>query len=403
MKNNLTKWLVLICTFLFLLILVFVIYSLVKDYIGIIDPQKKKEEQTEKTYPVGQQIPIEDIKIPPKPPRNLGKPERILQNLQTGKTYKTHLKGTLNVRARDKDWGLESIITINFGFEAIVDRKIISNDGKIIIEERDFKSVKSLKIDSKFEDLKINLGKELDPFIDALKMLDPGNGFAAEAIKMAIDGASLKPIITGLSWLGIDKDKILTDYVTKSKAFYTVDTLNGKSVRLTYEDGKGVIEVAPLKGEMLSSEKDFHFASVLISDSLIFPDTEIKIGNQWAVDGSNFGNLVDPGLKARVSGEVMMKREDDQIVGNKNCKAVKLISGRLLFDDSNNNTGKIGHFDPVGSMFYSPESSIFIKGELKGKSVFEHFSKNHLLFEARMTASPELRIIYTCEIVETNK
>ena len=398
MKNNLTKWLVSFCTFLFLLIIVFVIYGLGGCGKPPLNP---KEDQKEKTYPEGQVIPREDVKNPPKPPKNLGKPDRIVQNLQTGKTYKTNLKGTLNVRARDKDWGLESIIIINYGFEAIVDRKIISNNGKIIVEERDFKSVKSLKIDSKLEDVKINLGKGLDPFIDALKINDPVGGYAAEAIKKTIDGASLKPIITGISWLGIDKDKIMTDYFTKAKAFYTVDTLNSKSVRLTYEDGKGVVEVVPLKGEMLSSEKDFHFASVLISDSLIFPDTEIKIGNQWSVDGSNFGNLIDPGLRSRVSGEVMMKREDDQIVETKNCKVVKLISGRLEFDGSNKDTGKIGYFDPVGSLFYSPDSSVFIKGELKGKSVFEHFSKNHLLFEARMTASPELRIIYTCEIMET--
>src|SRR5438445_7555442 len=87
---------------------------------------------------------------PPDPPaRKVGDPDRVRQVLRAGKTYKTHTKGTLRVRGEDKDWGLSTVVTINYAFEAIVDREIESNDGVTIVEIRHFRDVRSLKIDTR--------------------------------------------------------------------------------------------------------------------------------------------------------------------------------------------------------------------------------------------------------------
>jgi hypothetical protein len=182
-----------------------------------------------------------------------------------------------------------------------------------------------------------------------------------------------------------------------------VDHLSGKKVRLTFVDGKGVTKVETIKGEMTAAERDFHFASSLLSDSLIIPDIDIKIGNRWYVEGSNFANLVDPSLLARTSGEVTLERGPDHIIQNKTCRHLTVASGRILFEDSDAKTGQIGYFEPHGSLFFSPSDQIIIQARLQGRAKLEKFSTNHLLFETRMRRLPEMDVLYTCRVTDTRR
>ena len=206
----------------------------------------------------------------------------------------------------------------------------------------------------------------------------------AAGVVQAVDGASLKAVLAGLRHLNIAPEQLL-GLDQSAKAFVEVDRLSGKKVRLTYVDGKGVVKVQPVKGELSAAERDFLMASVLVSDSLIVPDADIKIGNRWSVDGSNFGNLMDPGLLARTSGEVVLERAPDHIIGGKATRHIKVAGGRILFDDSDPKVGRVGHFDAEGSsLYFSPEDQVIIQARLKGQAQLEKFSKDHLLFEARM-------------------
>jgi hypothetical protein len=321
---------------------------------------------------------------PPPPPKPVANPDRVRQNLQPGKTYVTHTKGALNVRATDKDWGVEEVVTINYAFEAQIDREIESNDGETIVELRHFRHLQSLKFECKLEDVRISLGPVGDLLLPQAQ------------------GLSLKAVITSLRWAGVSPEELI-GLGDKAKHFRSVDRLSGKKVRLTYVDGKGVMKVEPVKGEMTAAERDFHLASVLVSDSLILSDVDVKIGNRWSVDGSNFANLVDPSLLARTAGEIVLERAPDHIVEKKTCRHLTVASGRILFDDSDPKVGRIGYFEPHGSVYFSPDDQVVIRARLNGKAKLEKFSKDHLLFEARMRLLPELDVEYTCRVVETLK
>jgi len=356
----------------------------------------------EPSIPPGTQVTVDPSTVKGPKPHIVGKPDRIKQNLVPGKTYFAHSKGTMNVRGTDKDWGIEVRLTINYGFEAIIEREIVSNDGETIVENRHFKKISSIKIGSKLEGVRLSIGKDIDPYLDVIDTLYPEYGGAFNITKKIIEGVSLDPIINNLKWIGIDKDKLL-ESSNKTKAFFKLDSLSGKTVKLTYKDGQGITAIVPIKGDMTPEERDFHLTSVLISDSLIFENPQVKIGTEWKVDGSNFGGMIDPSLKARVGGEIKLRREEDETFGGKNCNLIKIVSGRLELDGSSSDTGKIGYFDPTGTLYFSPDQQIFIKGKLKGKAKFEQFSKDHLLFEARMSFLPELDISYTCGILEPKK
>lgn len=336
---------------------------------------------------------------PPPAPKPVANPLRVRQNLQAGKTYVTHTKGTLHVRATDKDWGLEEVITINYVFEAKIDREIESNDGRTIVELRRFRDVRSLKLETKLEDVRIDLGSSNDSLLGNLALFAP----KVAVVVKALDGTSVKPVLTALRPKGVDPETLLKENATK--AFATVDRLSGKSVRLTYVDGKGVSSIESVDGDITGAERDFHFSSAILSDSLIFPNTDVTVGDTWPVEGSSFANFIDPSLLARISGEAKMKLVADRhIVQDKPCRHIKFDEGgRFKLDESDPKVGRIGHFDPQGSMYFSVDDKIIIQADLTGKAQLDKFSKDHLLFQARMRQTPELQIRYTCRIEDTRR
>jgi len=361
-----------------------------------------KKDTPDKVIAQGDVSNRSELSDPPPAPKAVANPDRVRQNLRPGKTYVTHTKGTLNVRGEDKSWGFGTVVTINYAFEAHIDRTIESNNGTQIVELRYFRDLRSLKVDTRLEDIRLDLGGPGEALLLGLaKVFNLPSAFAATA--HAVDGTSLKPALQALRWAGVSPESIGGLDDKSVKMFAQVDQLSGKKVRLTYEDGRGVQKVEAVAGEMTADERRFHFASVLLSDSLIIPDVDIKIGNTWSVDGSNFANLIDPGLLSQAGGEVILKRADDHIVQNKTCRHVAIESGRITIDDSNAREGRIGHFEPKGSLYFSTEDQIVVQARLRGTAKLERFSKNHLLFESRMRRLPELELIYTCSISDTPK
>lgn len=339
--------------------------------------------------------------INPNPPAPVQNPDRVRQNLQPGKTYITHTKGTLHVRATDKAWGIEEVVTVNYAFEARIDREIESNDGTTIVELRHFRDVRSLKVLTQLEDIRLDLGPAGDLLIAGLSLFqDPATEIAAGTIA-ALDGQSTKPLLNALRWAGISPEE-LTGLDERSKIFASVDRLSGKSVRLTYVDGVGVIKLEPVEGEMTLAEQEFHTSSVLVSDSLIIPNVDIEPGIRWTVDGSNFANFLDPSLLACTSGEVTLERsEGDYIAQNKTCTHLQVVGGRIYLDASDAKKGSIGWFEPRGSLDFSPDDQVIIQAKLQGTAKLEEFSTDHLLFETRMRRMPEIEIVYTCRVEDT--
>ncbi len=353
-----------------------------------------KMEETRKTVVAkeGETVSRAQTPSPPPPPKAVANPDRIRQNLVPGKTYLTHLKGTFNARGSDANWGIEGLITINYGFEAFIDRVIESNDGTTVVEVRHFRDVRSVKADCKLTDVRLDLG----PF---------GRMFLPAQVRRFTDNLSLKPLLTVLPWAESESMKLLEQNKI-GEMFGRVDGLSGKSVRIKYEDGKGVLNVEPLKGEMTAAERDFHMSSVLVSDALIFPNMDVKEGDKWSVDGSNFSNFIDPSLLARTAGQLELRRAGRKILRKEGsteekCILIEAYDGRLRLDDSTASNVQVGHFDPRGTIYFSEKDKIVAAARLEGKGKLERASQDHLLFQTRMTRQPTVTVSYTCKVEDT--
>jgi hypothetical protein len=334
---------------------------------------------------------------PKAPPKAVSNKLRVRQNLKPGKTYETMIRGTICSRGLDRAWGIKSIVSINYAFEARIDREIASNDGETIIERRHFRDVKSLKLDVELEDVKLDIGQIHGPILTLATLIWPETAVTVRSF----DGVSLTPVLGLLRSLGVRPEKLTGHDREAIKVFTQFDTLQGKSVEIEYRDGQGVTQVVPIVGSMTRSERFVHHHGVLVSDSLIFPNPDISEDQSWPVDGASFSNLIDPGLRAAVGGEVTMRRAKDLEVAGRSLAILKVDGGRLILTSSEQKGGEIGWFEPKGTMRFSPEDQIIVEASLSGKGQLDRVGPTHLLFKTEMQQSPEITAFYTCRIVDT--
>lgn len=323
----------------------------------------------------------------------------VRQRLRPGKTYHTILRGTLHTVGTDSAWGVESVVDVNYAFEAQIDREIVENDGQVIVEHRHFRDVRSVKVDTDLKDLRLNLGDAKVPVLFAVGAVWPRVAFVVDRI----DGVSTAPALDLLRALGVDPATVTGAKPRVFKIFTQFDGLSGKSVKLVYwnkEERSGVIRIEPLEGEMTESEQFLHHHSAVLSDALLFPEKK-KVGDSWTVAGNNFSNLLDPGLRAAVRGEVSMARRSNRMVDGKEMYVLAAEAGRLELDSADREEGRIGWFEPRGEMFFSPEEQAVVRAELTGKGLLERVSRRHLLFKTEMKQSPDLSVVYSCRVDDT--
>jgi hypothetical protein len=351
-----------------------------------------------KTVPPGTVVPVPQLP-PREAPQVVRDTDLVRQRLRPGKTYQTLLRGTIHSVGTDANWGVESVVGINYAFEAQVDREIVENDGQVIVEVRHFRDVRSVKIDTDLKDFRLKLGDARYPVLLAVASAWPEAAF----VVAKLDGVSTKPVLDLLKALGVDPASITGIKPRVFKTFTQFDGLTGKSVKIVYwnkEDRTGIIQLVPLEGDMTESEQFLHEHSALLSDALIFPEKK-EVGQSWKVAGKNFSNLIDPGLRAAVGGELELSRRADRTVDGKTLSVLMADAGRLELNSSEARQGQLGWFEPRGEMLFSPEDQVIVKAEMTGKGLLERVSRHHLLFKTEMKQSPELAVVYSCKVIDT--
>ena len=320
---------------------------------------------------------------PPPPPKQIDNPNRVQEIARKGKTYTMQLKGGFDARIEDKDWGIKQVINVAFAFEMPVTRTIESNDGRKIVELRQFGMITTTKLLSEVEAVKFDIGTlGTTLLVGGLEAAAPGSGMVALGAK-AVAEAMLQ---TGAQML-LDEN---------AKAFGSIDSLSGKKVRIVYVDGQGVTSVEPIDCELSESERDYVFTTAVLSDYYAMPDMEIKPGGTWTIDGGQLGGLLDPTLRGLARGEVVVARGSDREEGGKQLAQLRIQRGFLTIDTSDASRRRIGRFEPRGTLTYNITDSHIQAADMSGIMRIEDVSKDHILFEARFFTQPKLQISYSC-------
>jgi hypothetical protein len=322
----------------------------------------------------------------PVPPKFIGDEKRIKEVAQEKKTYVHLAKGGFDARVEDKDWATRKVVNLAYAYEMSGSRMIESNDGKKIVEIRQFDSVRTVKLLSEVESVTIDLGAPSQLVLGIVLDWAGGSG-TGEAILAA------KPIA----------EKILREgaqYIAdnNTKAFGEIDSLSGKKIRVTFVDGEGVVAIEPIGCSLNADERDFAFNTATLLDYHALPNIEFKPGETWTIDGGELGGMLDPSLRGASHGEIVVAREPDFDEGGKQYAKLTIKKGFLNIDSSDASQRRIGSFTPRGFLKYNIVDRYVESAELTGDMHFETVSKDHLLFEASFKTRPRLQVQYSCKI-----
>jgi hypothetical protein len=347
-----------------------------------------------------------ELPDPPPPPPPVLDQVRVRESLKPGRTYRVITRLAFNMRGTDHDWAvLNSVITVNYMADAEVERKIESNDGKTIVELRTFKRVFSGKLNTDLESVRIDLGPAGDFLIGGVTAFRPEALPVVAGARQLIEGPNFSNLlkITGLGQSFLD-DMVNRD--PRIRAVTSMGGLQGKTVRLVYKnDEEGDVQVVPVEGALTTDEQRFLASSVLLSDSLIFPDARVEKGDTWEADSMYFIGLIDPSLMARPEGKLRLARGPDILPPARSgqrqkCVQINVVGGELNFRESNRKAEQVGFFRPQkGEMVFSPQDQIFILADLIGRGKLTVRSRDHILFEARSDREPEMKIHYECTLL----
>jgi hypothetical protein len=348
-------------------------------------PPKLKEGQTVTREEVNS-----EGSEPPKPSREVDT-SRIKQTYKPGHTYRSMLKVSVNARGTHHEWGLTKESYIQYVGEFEIERTIKSNDGKRLVLVQSFPQAKTLVASSRLKNIEVNLPGGFQTLLDAggaaTGYLPPG--WTEMTVNTANKVFDNPAVLTQVNRLKGDNT---------AKLFSFVDSLEGKRVRLTYVNGKGITSLRALNGSLTRKERDFIMASSVISDAYVFPDPKSKPGDTWQIHGRDFGAVIDPSMRARLSGTVTARRGPDGGTPQAPTARIKLTGGVWDLVDVTDASRTKGKWAPKGHMVFDFNDGIITHAELSGDVQIARRSTDHFVFETRWSLEPEYRIVYDCKV-----
>jgi len=314
----------------------------------------------------------------------VGDPNRIKETLKAGRTYRATLKTGFTCRVEDEDWGIQTAANMIYEAEMAVNRKIETNDGQRVVELRHFESSRNVKLLTTVDDINFDFGVLGDLTLFALESYQPGS--------TAVIG-TLQPLVTGM--IRNSAQQVLQGQATKAVGH--VDSLSGKTVRITYADGVGVQSVEPVGCTLTEQELGFLEATAVLSDCHLM-DLKINPGGTWTVDAGQLAGLIDSSLRGVPTGTISIRREQDTERSGVQTAVLQIVSGLVAVNASDNKQQRIGRLVPKGTLSYNLAENYIQDGHLQGNFLIETVSNDHILFKARMQAEPKLLVVYTCQL-----
>lgn len=340
----------------------------------------------------------EESGAPPPPPPAPVDTRRLVQTCEPGKKYRSVVRVHVQGKANAKDWGIAGQLNFEYLGEMEFVRDIRSNDGNTIVLNQTVRRARSLAIGTTIESLRLELSGSQQLALETLGHLS----------SIAVTGAPLPPgwskVAVGTVNSTIDSPA-LRDYLSRAeqdqdaKAFKWIDDMEGKTVTITYENGKGVTKIEPVNCALSRDEQDMLMATSVVSDAYLLPNMESKPGDTWHVTGSELGGMIDPSLRSVAAGSVTVRRGPDRGTPDRKIATILVEDGTLDLTDVNEKTKGSARWAPRGSLEFDFSKHIITKGDLKGAFVIEQRSTDHIIFEASWSVSPQYVVEYWCDIV----
>jgi hypothetical protein len=145
----------------------------------------------------------------------------------------------------------------------------------------------------------------------------------------------------------------------------------------------------------------------VVSDTLLFPDDRVRVGESYDVPGEGFGDVIDPSLRAHVGGTVEVVRLKDQRPAFRSlrdvgppCVVLQVKKGKLDFRTGSAAASQnVGSVNPTGKIYFDPKQKLVVLARLSGAGELTTFPAKHLLYSAKRYTKPRFDLVYTCRIL----
>jgi hypothetical protein len=278
----------------------------------------------------------------------------------------------------------------------VVRREIESNDGQRVVELRRFESVRSVKLLSRAEDVRLELGPPDSPILESL----PGG--RPDDSKVPVSATAVAEAL-----LGPDASAVTGD--PTARALLQVDPISGKSVRITFVDGLGVQTIEPVGCTLSAWERDFLFQATLSPDAALRPGPRNERHGTKNVEASRLADYFLISTYGTVSGTVIVDRAGPPRRRGPfrrpsvfRLQAYGQVSVRWDDQPGRSEEEAGGHhiafYLPQGTARFGRGGSHAKCVELEGPVTWYDLPERHLLFETQFTNVPELTVRYGCTV-----
>ena len=315
---------------------------------------------------------------------------RIKQTYPVGQRTETTIRVILNGRAADADWGIVKDTGFHYTSVWVVDRHVISNDGRKLVEDVSYKRCRTVALYCRLRNIRISLGQRADFLLKGLAALVPKAGDVTQ-----FEGLQAKPVLAMLPGLRHAANKWATDQAAKALGF--VDALEGDKVRITFVNGHGVTSATPVNCTLTPRQVGFIMDSSLLGDVYIMPNLHCQPGSTWRVNGADLLPILDPSLNSTPSGTIRIMRGVDTGSKQDPSATLRIYSGVLDLRQAGSQWQSNGEWAPRGKLHFSFRKQMVTSGLLTGAIRLSRHSSHYIIFEARQAIQPQYVVKFTCK------
>lgn len=355
----------------------------------------------------------EPITIPPQPSRHpvVNDVATIINIRRPNHIYRTEVVGQISGVGVKKDWGFRGEAKFNMTYNLVSTGDVVSNDGRVIVEDRSFSYKEVLTLDTIRAGLSLSEGQAwaVAAIVGGLgELITKGapTGELIVAAKSAIDGANGRMFEVSsedlnlysriAKWTGIPSQDLASGLKLELPR-PEFSMLDGKTVRLRFEDGKGITELKPIGCQISPREREAITRTNNLADHYIFPKRDRAVGATWTVKADNLGCLLDPRLQGIISeSDIILKRLDDSVDESGIGLVVNVgvdSEQRITIAKSAGSRQITGEMKIDEARFELP-SSAGVVTSVSASGVVEYKSRtvDHLLFDAEIRGRPSFKV-----------
>ncbi|NLX98856.1 MAG: hypothetical protein GXY83_22100 [Rhodopirellula sp.] len=303
--------------------------------------------------------------------------KRVVQVRPAGARYDVLLKGgfTAHLHQTDSDAPRRPYLAVLF--EAQLRRTIEANDGRRIVSTLQFGNVKTAKLRTAVENIALDLGSSGTAALAGLDLDGTGRRSAAVPVRRvaeAILAAGVEEVIACPS----------------SRASLEVDSLSGKSVRISEAAGEGVQWIQPVGCALTATERDLLFSFAALADWYPFLEEPSNCPGTGPIDGSCLTGFLALPWHAVGRGEAQVAAFGEHDA--QRCVDVELSGGPLQLYTEHMSA----LYAPRGLLRYRAHDGFVEAATVDGPVSLGVFPKARLVFENRFRAAPVLSVRYVC-------